>query len=603
MRQAVAERARARSRFVEIPAPVHGLVLNRAVARPDRASAEHLENWFPTQRGIRVRGGLQRSAYVTDPVVSLFSYAHPTTPKFFAATADAVYDITSLDAVNAPVASIAGQSAGYYGTAQIGTVGGEYLYAVNGSDLAWLFDGSDWNPVNGAAVNEISYDALTADFTAGETLTGGTSGATAEILAVIPATSTTGVLKLGAITSGPYQDNETITSAGGSADADGANSVASSIAITGVTTSTFSHVWKYRNRLFFVEKNTKNAWYLPVDLVGGTAQSVGLAGVFQRGAPLLFGATWSIDSGDGLDDKCVFVSSDGEVAIYEGADPSSTTDWRLVGRYDLAKPLGIKGHMQAGGDLLIATVNGIIPLSQVVQKDPAALSMSAVSAPIEPLWNYEAQRAATGNVELVKWTDRGLGLVTLPDADRVLVVNIQTGGWGYASGWEADCGAVFLDQAYIGRSDGRIMAVDETGLDDATPFTAKYCHAFSGLGGESTFKQAQLIRCAFFAPEPFEYRVSIAVDYTVDFPSAPNAVDADASTDYLVWDSGNWDEKLWWSPAIAEATLGVTSEWVSVTGAGYALAPMVQITSGSSSKLNIELVRVDLAFEVGGAVV
>ena len=527
MRVAVAQRARQVSRFAEIPAPVHGLVLNRAVAKPDPASAEYLENWFPTQRGIRVRGGLDRAAFVTDPVVSLFSYAHPTSPAFFAATADSIYDITSLDPINAPTADVTSQTAGYYSTAQIGTVGGEFLYAVNGADKAQLFGGGSWTQIDGA----------------------------------------------------------------------------STPSITGVTTSDLSYVWKYRSRLFFVEKDSKTAWYLPVDSVGGAAASVGLSGVFQRGAPLLFGATWSLDSGNGLDDKCVFVSEDGEVAIYQGADPSDANDWRLVGRYDIAKPLGQKCHIQAGGDLLIGTVDGIVPISQAIQKDPAALSLAAISRPISTLWAFEAVRDTSGHVELLKWPERGLCMVSLPDADRMLAVNIQTGGWGIASAWESDCSATFLGKAYIGRSDGRIMAIDETGMDDTEPFTAKYCHSFFALGGEATYKRAQMVRCAFFAPGDFTYLASISADYTVEFPTAPGAADVDLSGDYMTWDVSNWDEALWWSPAVEEQSLGVTSEWRSVTGAGYALAPCIQVTSGSTQKLNVELVRVDMAYEVGGAVV
>jgi hypothetical protein len=40
-----------------------------------------------------------------------------------------------------------------------------------------------------------------------------------------------------------------------------------------------------------------------------------------------------------------------------------------------------------------------------------------------------------------------------------------------------------------------------------------------------------------------------------------------------------------------------------VSGAGYALAPLLQITSGQGAKLDIELVQIDMAFEEGSAVV
>lgn len=518
MRRAL-NRNRSRARPVSIPAPRNGLVLNQNPAQPVPDSAEVLDNWWPTNKGVRVRGGLQASATTGAEVTSLFAYDTSSTPNLFAATASAIYDISSLDPDTVPTAEITGQTSGYYSTELMGTVGGEFLYVVNGTDSAQLYDGSSWTTVTDV----------------------------------------------------------------------------SSPAITGVTTSGLSAVWKYRNRLFFVEKDTKAAWYLPVDSVGGAAQSVSLAGVFQSGGSLLFGATWSLDSGDGLDDKCVFVSADGEVAIYQGSDPSGS-DWGIVGRYDIAKPLGVNCTMQAGGDLMIATVDGVVPLSQVINKDPAALSMSAVSRPIEPLWNFEARRA-TSSVELIKWSQRGLGVVTLPDAQRVLVVNLQTGGWGVAQGWTATCGTVFADKCYIGTEDGTIFAIDETGLDGTSPYTAKLCHTFLGDG---RYLSAQQVRHVFFAPESFILKTSVATDYNAsDFPSAPSDAGLSLSDTYMVWDVSNWDEKNWWSEDIEEGTGAVTTQWMSVSGSGHALASQLQITSGQTVKPSIELVRTDILYREG----
>jgi hypothetical protein len=351
-----------------------------------------------------------------------------------------------------------------------------------------------------------------------------------------------------------------------------------------------------------VEGGTMRAWYLGVDSVGGAALDLSLAGIFQRGGALLFGATWSLDSGDGLDDKCVFVSTEGEVAIYEGNDPSDPAAWGLVGRYDVAKPLGINAAMQAGGDLLIATVDGIVPLSQIIQKDPAALSLSAVTRPIEPLWNRLAV-AATSPIELMKWADRGLGVVTLPEASEMLVVNLQTGAWGRQTGWIGTCAETYLGMCYIGRSDGSICAIDETGADDGEPYTMRLCWAFNDLGEPTAYKRAQMVRPSFYAPEDPVYQAGIAIDYTPTFPTAPANTEVTPSEEYFIWDVSNWDEKLWWAPSVEDQSLGIVAKWRTVTGAGFAMAPTIQITSGQTAKPNIEIVRLDVAFEAGGSVV
>ena len=93
-----------------------------------------------------------------------------------------------------------------------------------------------------------------------------------------------------------------------------------------------------------------------------------LAGAANKGGKLLFGATWSIDAGDGIDDKCVFVTDLGEVLIFTGSNPSDAANWRQEGRYQIGAPLGMNAHMLLGGDLLIATVDGIVPVSQAIQQ-------------------------------------------------------------------------------------------------------------------------------------------------------------------------------------------------------------------------------------------
>jgi hypothetical protein len=88
-----------------------------------------------------------------------------------------------------------------------------------------------------ALKNHIQFDAGTAAFTVGATLTGGTSGATATILNAVLRTGAfgssdaTGTLVLDTITGGPFQDNETITDgSGGSATAMGASQATALVA-------------------------------------------------------------------------------------------------------------------------------------------------------------------------------------------------------------------------------------------------------------------------------------------------------------------------------------------------------------------------------------
>lgn len=585
------------------PAPVRGWVENENLAASGPAGALVLENWFPTQKGIRLRGGATKEATIgDDAVTALFTYRSSSVERFFAASETDVYNITTLNDTTPPTPSIANQTSGAYSWEMMGTTGGEFLVIVNGSDYAWYYDGSDWEPIAGVAVNELSYDALSTDFSVGETVTGGTSGASAEILAVIPSSATEGVLKLGTITSGPFQNDESITSAGGSATADGASSSASSVTITNVDTDDLSFVWKHKTRLWFVEGGTTSAWYLPVNAIGGAATEYSLQGVFRKGGALWFGATWSTqDAGEGLDDMCAFFSTAGEVAVYQGTDPSSADTWSLVGVYEIAEPMGPNATMKAGGDLLVCTQEGLVPLSQVVVKDPAALSLAAVSRAIEPSWKMEVEDSSADSPwQIMKWAEENMAIVALPHTgDTAFVVNIETGAWTKYTGWDVQCLGYYEGQLYFGDSNGEIFSCETGGSDNGEIYVCKYSGLFDHIGMPGKQKTAHMARAILRATVPFTPKVSVAVNYTTKFPTAPNVVSASGTG--ALWGSVNWGEFLWGEEP--EAAVVTNTLWVSIGRTGQVIAPQIQVTCGNSYKPDASLVAIDVSYTEGGLVV
>ena len=150
--------SRARSRMYSFPAPVRGWVANENLAAAGPQAAHRLENFFPTTTGVRLRGGSRKRATVsTGPVTSLWSYVSGASERFFAADANNIFDITSVsDPDTIPAASVSGQTNGHYSVAQMGSTGGEFLYALNGSDSAQLFDGTNWS-----AVTDVSTPSIT----------------------------------------------------------------------------------------------------------------------------------------------------------------------------------------------------------------------------------------------------------------------------------------------------------------------------------------------------------------------------------------------------------------------------------------------------------
>jgi hypothetical protein len=602
-RQAVAAPAQTRLRAKTFPAPVNGWVLDENLATAGPGSAAIMENWIPTTKGARVRGGAFKYQSVsTSEILSFLNYKSGATEKLFVADETNIFDISTATTPDTlPTGIVQGQTAGYYSSHQFGTSGGDFLIAVNGADIMWQYDGTNWYPVNGVAVNTLDYDGGTVAFARGETVTGA-GGANATILA-INGDAASGTLYIGPVTSGPFVDDEVLTgSVAGAAVADGAESALSSVTITNVNTDDLSQVWSFASRLFFVEEDTMSAWYLPVNAIGGAAAELRFSSIFQKGGSLLFGASWSIDAGDGPDDLCVFVSTEGEVLVYQGTDPSSASTWSQVGRYDIGKPLGIKATMKAGGDLLVATDVGLVSLSMAINKDVVALSKTGVSKPVYPAWaDYVTQRGDL-SWEIAKWTVKSFMVVSLPRSNNALdaeclVVNLETGKWGHIVGWDTRCVAIYDDRGFFGANDGNVYEMERGGSDNGSPYTCTYVGQFDHMDMPEVTKTAMQARAVFKAAGPFNYKLSASANYLTSLPAAPSSSD-----DYISsqWDVGLWDEAIWDG---STTTYAVTSQWVSIGKTGYTLAPQIQITLGVTPTPTIELVSFVMTYNAGGIVV
>lgn len=503
-------------------APIRGWITSESLAKEKPGGASVLENFFPTTRGIRPRGGSLRHATIDDGVISLMAWRSGTSAKIFASDEDSIYEVTApADPDVQPSAAVSSQTSGFYSSTMFSTTGGDFLVLVNGDDDHLVYDGSSF------AVNDP--------------------------------------------------------------------------AITGVSSDTFSYVWVFKNRLFFIQKNTMYAWALGVDSLGGAATQISLSGVFKRGGMLLFGVTWSVDAGDGMDDMCAFITTAGEVAIFAGSDPADPTDWGLVGTYDIGQPLGPNAHFKAGGDTIIATLDGLVPLSAAKDKDPAALSLAAVTQAIETEWRTQAvARQSSQAWSCVKWVARNMAIVGLPTvgASEVYcyVVNLLTGAWAKYTGWDIACSVEVGSLVYFGTPGGGVFIAEVGGTDDGEAYFSTYVGVYEHLKSPAATKVTKMARTTWLYHKPFNAKVSFQFNYVKNLPSYPPAA---AHPDLDLWDVGEWDVALWDSSTSEQ----IVTEWVSVAGQGFSLAPAVQMTHSYAAPPEAELVSVDLLYELAGIAV
>ena len=600
MRMPAPKTKRRVSRTKSFPAPRRGWISNENLAASKPEGAAVLENWFPTPTGARLRKGSSKHATVgdADPTTSAATYKNGNNSKFFVTTATDLYDVSTVaDADVSPTPAYAGLTGGNWSWLQFETAGGTYLLGVNGEDDGLVYDGSNFYPVTDSAVYRLNYDAQTVNWgAAGITVTGGTSGATGVLYRDFDS-GATGYLWLTDVT-GTFQDNETITASTGSATVNGV-ALLLSPAVTGVAMSSLSYLASHNSRVWAVEKNSTNAWYLDVESIGGAATKFPLGGIFKRGGSLLFIAEWSQDEGSGLSASLAFFSTEGEVAVYAGTDPDTAATWALRGVYRIGLPLGKDAWIRAGGDLIIATDIGMIPLSQAIVKDVAALTLSAISNPIENEWSKAVAGRTSRDWVCELWPTKQMLLVAFPPGDNdqagMFVANVLTGAWAFFTAWDGTFLQLFEDRIFWGTDAGLVVEAEVTGADQGLTYVAVCLPLFDDCKSPAAMKQMTLARATYRATVEAVPQMSAQYDFNVVLPTAPSAA-GNAGTS--IWGAGVWGSAVWSEPSEKQTFGG----WQSVNGAGYAIAPALQITSGNLAPPEIELVRIDAIYEIGDAV-
>ena len=355
-------------------------------------------------------------------------------------------------------------------------------------------------------------------------------------------------------------------------------------------TDALTYVANYRERQVFVEGGTMNAWYLGVNSVSGTATKFPVAGIFNKGGALHSISTFSSDAGDGLDDRILFLTTNGEFALYSGdlASPS------LVGVYEIGIPIARNPFIRIAGDVLIATKAGLIPVSAAVQKDPSQLKALSITRPIEREWEYWQGVQPTG-WRVAKWASRNMALISVPSAGEpfAFVVNLETQAWARFTGWNASALAVLGDSLHFATG-ADIYEGDTGGQDDGASFVCTACMAFNALGSAGV-KTAKRVRGHFLSGVSFTPKFSIATDFTPNFPTPPNAA-AVSALGGAIWDAAEWDVAEWGSYGRDKSTV---ADWYVVAGTGFSLGVQLQITSGGSLRLDCDLVSYDLEYLPG----
>ncbi len=351
--------------------------------------------------------------------------------------------------------------------------------------------------------------------------------------------------------------------------------------ITGVSAGEIISAAVFKGRIWLVMNNQINAAYLPLDSIQGTAATFDLTGVFRLGGFLQAIGSWSVDGGSGPADYLAFVSSRGEVAIYQGIDPTATDDtgFSLVNVFAMGAPIGRRCLTKVGSDLAVVCIDGVVPLSKALITDRAAVLSISITKAIQPVMN-QSGRAYGSNFgwQLIAYPRGTRAILNVPLTENVeqqqYIMNTITGAWCRFKGENANVWEVFQDRLFFGGNDAKVYEADCQGFDEGGTIDFDIKTAFNYCGSQGQLKQFMMARALLTTDGQISPGMTVNVDFadsaTVDVITSE--INPQDLWDVALWDGGTWPE-----------TQHITTDWVSVAGIGYCAS--IRMSGSVSSEL------------------
>jgi hypothetical protein len=273
-------------------------------------------------------------------------------------------------------------------------------------------------------------------------------------------------------------------------------SSASDLSITlsdSVNANTLTGVHAHKNRVYYWTGTSQNFYHsATVDTFTGnfTKFPVGLVGTF--GGNIIMINTLTIDGGEGVEDLLCIIMTSGEVLIYSGSNPAS--DFALVGTFRIAEPINEKRAIaKLGGDVIVMTREGYLPLSQVVRQDIVGNKAAAISEKIRG--TVIAQVKATGTLT-------GWQIFVSPDGDKVIfnyptndvdpfnqhVFNPIIRAWCIFEDMPAHVWGQFNGDTYFGSSSGKVFKVGGD-ADDGENIVGDLATSYNYFGDRGSIKR------------------------------------------------------------------------------------------------------------------
>ncbi len=331
----------------------------------------------------------------------------------------------------------------------------------------------------------------------------------------------------------------------------------------------------HQRRIWFVEKDTNNGWYLPPDQVYGVAAKFDFGPMFKRGGFLQSLATWTVDGGDGSDDLLVAFSSEGDVAVYKGINPDSIDTWALQGVYYAGAPIeGHRFHTKVSGDIKFLTQQGLVSMNDMLTSTRVVSPQSNVES--QPVQSFLADQANNYGF-LPGWDVKFVPainqlIINIPNVTSEgsiqVCENVVNSKWTTFLGLNAQCWVVDYRNVPFFGSGNKVMQgwtgnTDNVSLEDLAgrPITALAQQAYNFFGTPANNKQVGLYRPNFLTDRSVVWKAAVVYDFRLFTPLVNINPQAPGIP---LWDTAIWDASYW------AGGLHAQKDWASAEGVGFA---------------------------------
>lgn len=393
-----------------------------------------------------------------------------------------------------------------------------------------------------------------------------------------------------------FDDRSILTNGADTAQAYNGTSLAN-LVVTGAVATSLWGCNTFKGRVFYWYENAQSFWYAAAGSFQGLLTKFDLSMQLQTGGSLVMMVSWTLDSGDGIDDLAAFIFSTGEVLLYQGDDPGDAAAWGLIGRFQIGEPLGIRAHAKVGGTEIIITRDGYVDLAQAL-RDGRYSEASTYSNKII--------RAAKESAQLY-YQQYGWQAILYP-AGQQFIVNVpvttgqsiqhvretSTGSWCQFDGLNAVTFAVHNERLWFGTSDGNVYEADIGTQDNGGPISMDAIPAFNALGSRATQKQVTAVNVVTNYASPGFLALDCLADFSTQRRSTVTPGPFDGTSE---WNAADWDTSVWATPEGDDAP--IRPAWRNVQGTGYTLTVSVR---ASTRAQNIIWYSTDILYRNAGAI-